>query len=248
MAENSFYHLFSLSYDAINGMKKKDLVDHIENLKGKVVVGNDIQGLFNQISKLSENVDRLVTANDKLNSELLIVRNVNENLQNRIINLEKQQSKSEQYNRRNNVEIPGISNEVSDQNLEETVIRISEDSGIDVNSLDIEGCHRLLLGRNATNTNKRVIVKFVNRKHSEAMLQHKKDIIKKSKVFVSHSLCPYYRYLWGKCKELQRKGRVNHVFCLGAVVTIRITENSPEIKVLQEKDLVVCQECPQESM
>ena len=74
MTENSFVNLFSLSYDPINGMKKKDLVDHIENWKGKVVVGNDIQGLFKQISKLSENVDRLVTANDKLNSELLIVR------------------------------------------------------------------------------------------------------------------------------------------------------------------------------
>ena len=47
------------------------------NLKGKVVVGNDIQSLYNQISKLSENVDRLVTANDELKSELLIVRNVN---------------------------------------------------------------------------------------------------------------------------------------------------------------------------
>ena len=124
MAENCLVNLFSLSYDAINGMKKKDLVDHIENLKGKVVVGNDIQGLFNQISKLSENVDRFVTANGKLNSELLIVRNVNQNLQNRITNLEKQQSKSEQYNRRNNIEITGISNEVSNKNLEETVIGI----------------------------------------------------------------------------------------------------------------------------
>ena len=79
---------------------------------------NDIQGLFDQISKLSENVDRLVTINEKSNSELLIVRNVNQNLQNRIINPEEQQSKSEQYNRRNNVEISGISNEISDQNLE----------------------------------------------------------------------------------------------------------------------------------
>ena len=212
MAENNFVNLFSLSYDAINGMNKKDLVDHIENLKGKVVVGNDIQGLFNQISKLSENVDRLVTANEKLNSELLIARNVNQNLQNRIINLEKQQSKSEQYNRRNNVEISGISNEVSDRNLEQTVIGICKDSGIEVNPLDIEGCHRLPLGRNATNTTKRVIVKFVNRKHSEAMLQRKKDINQKSKVFVSHSLCPCYRFLWGKCKDLQRKGRINQVF------------------------------------
>ena len=67
-------------------------------------------------------------------------------------------------------------------------------------NLDIEGCHRLPLGRNATNTTKCAIVKFVNRKHSEAMLQRKKDISKKSKMFVSHSLCSYYRFLWGKCK------------------------------------------------
>ena len=151
-------------------MKKTDLVAHIECLKGKVVVGNDIQGLFNQISKLSENVDGLVTANKKLNIELLIFRNVNQNLQNRIVNLEKQQSKSEEYNRRNNVKISGISNKFSDQNIEETVIGICKNSGIDVNPLDIEGCHRLPLGRNATNTTKRVIVKFVNRKYSEAML------------------------------------------------------------------------------
>ena len=248
MAENNFTNLFSLSYDAINGMKKKDLVDHIENLKGKVVVGNNIQGLFNEISKLSENVDCLVNANEKLNSELLIVRNLNPNPQNSIINLEKQQSKSEQCNRRNNVEISGISNEVSDQNLEQTLIGNRKDSGIEVNPLDIEGCHRLPLGRNATNTTKQVIVKFVNRKHSKAMLQHKKDINQKSKVFVSHLLCPYYGFLWGKCKELQRKGRINQVFCLGAVVTGRITENSPVIKILHEKDLLVCQEYSPESV
>ena len=205
MAESSFVNLFSLLYDAINGMKKKDLVDHIENLKGKIVVGNNIQGLFNQISKLSENVDRLVTANDKLNSELLIVRNVNQNLQNRIINLEKQRCKSEWYNRRNNVKISGISNEVSDQNLEETVIGICKDSGIDVNSLDIEVCHRLPFGKNATNTNKRVIVKFVNRKHSEAMLQRKKDIIKKSKMFASHWLRPYCQFFMGTVQRTTEK-------------------------------------------
>ena len=44
MAQSNLVNIFNLSYDTINGMKKKDLVDHIENLKGKVVVGNDIQG------------------------------------------------------------------------------------------------------------------------------------------------------------------------------------------------------------
>ena len=48
MAENDFINLFSLFYDAINVLKKKDLVDHSENLKSKVVVGNNIQGLYKQ--------------------------------------------------------------------------------------------------------------------------------------------------------------------------------------------------------
>ena len=50
MAKNNFVNLFSLSYDAIDGMKKNDVADHIENLKREVVVGNDIQGLYNKIS------------------------------------------------------------------------------------------------------------------------------------------------------------------------------------------------------
>ena len=122
-------------------------------------------------------------------------------LENRIVNLEKQLSKNEQHDRRNNVEISGISNQIPDHDLE-NIIKICKDSDINISRMDIEGFHRLPFGRNTTNTTKRAIVKFVNQKHSEAMLQRKKDINSKNKVFVTHSLCPYYRFLWGKCKDL----------------------------------------------
>ena len=145
------------------------------------------------------------------------------------------------------VEISGNSNQIPDQDLEENVVKICKDSDINISPMNIEGCHRLPLGRNSTNATKQVIAKFVNRKHSEAMLQRKKDINSKNKVFVTHSLCPYYRFLWGKCKDLQRKGRISQVFCLGAVVTIRVTENSPAIKILHERDLMVYQERPPDS-
>ena len=46
--------------------------------------------------------------------------------------------------------------------------------------MDTEGCHRLPLRRNSTNTTKRVIMKFVNQKHFEVMLQWKKDINSKN--------------------------------------------------------------------
>ena len=112
-----------------------------------------------------------------------------------------------------------------------------------INPTDIEGCHCLPLGRNSTTDNKHVIVKFVNRKDSELMLRSKKSISSKSKVHITNSLCPYCRYIWGKCKDLQRKGKLSQVFCLGAVVTIRVTENSPPLKILHKKDVMAIQEC-----
>ena len=78
-------------------MKKKYVVERIKILKGKLVVEKDIQHLHSQISKLSGNGDRFVTANEKLCSELLIFGNISNNY--------------------NNAEISGILNEISDEAL-----------------------------------------------------------------------------------------------------------------------------------
>ena len=107
-----------------------------------------------------------MATNEKIISELLIVKNVNSNLEKCITTLEELQAKAVQYSRRNNVEISRISNDVLDNDLEEKVIEICKDSDIVITSNDIEGCHRLSLGRNSINKNKRVIVMFVNTKQN----------------------------------------------------------------------------------
>ena len=204
MAGKYYVNLFDLTDDAINAIKKKDLVDFIEKMKGKVVADNQIQNLCNEIANLFDNVISLVSTNERLTSELSIVKKVNNVLENRIVNLEQKLSKNEQYGHHKNVEISEISNQIPDQDLEENVVKICKDSDMNISPMDIEGCDRLPLGRNSINTTKRVIVKFVNGKHSEAMLQRKKDN-SKNMVFVTHSLYPYYCFLWDKCKDLQRK-------------------------------------------
>ena len=79
------------------------------------------------------------------------------------------------------MEISGIPNDILDNDLEEKVIEICKDSNIVITSSDIESCHRLPLERNSTSENKRVIVKIVNKKHSELMLLLKKNVSSKSK-------------------------------------------------------------------
>ena len=133
------------------------------------------------------------------------MKNVNTKLEERIISLEKNQAKSEQYGRRNNIELSGIPNDIPENNLEKVVVDTYHDSGLEIEPKDIEGCHRLPVSRYSRDSNKRVIIRFVNRKHPEALLQNKKTISSKDfshlnvhgKVFVSVSLCPYYRYIWG---------------------------------------------------
>ena len=81
----------------------------------------------------------------------MVVSNTNTLLVTRVTELEKQQAKMEQYSRRNNVEMSGISDEVWDEYLEKN---------IDLNPDDIEACHRLTLGRVKTSNSKCVIVKL----------------------------------------------------------------------------------------
>ena len=129
--------------------------------------------------------------------------------------------------------------------MENTVINICKESGIDVDARDIEGCHQLPLSRNSRGHDKRVIVKFVNRKYAEALLRDKKRISGKNfgdlhvnnKVFVSASLCPYCRFIWGKCKDLQRQEKFHHVFCLGGIVCIKLSENRSPVKLHHISDI-----------
>ena len=58
-----------------------------------------------------------------------------------------------------------------------------------------------------------------------------------NKVFVSGSLCPYYRFIWSKCKDLQRQGKVHHVFCLGGIVCLKLSENGSPAKLHHIRDI-----------
>ena len=161
--------------------------------------------------------------------------------------LNKSQAKSKQYSQHNNIELSGIPNDIPEDNLEKVVIDICHDSDLEIEPKDIEGCHRLPASRYSRDSNKRVIVKFINRKHPEAMLRNKRSISNKDfshlnvhgKVFVSVSLCPYYRYIWGKsAKTCKKRGKISQVFRLGSTIAVKVTERSSARKIFHECDLL----------
>ena len=97
-----------MSYNDINSIRKKDLVEKIEKMKSNIIFDTHVKDLCNQIEKLTESLNHVTAVNERITSMLVIVNNVTVNLENRIIHLEKLQAKAEQYNRKNNTEISRI--------------------------------------------------------------------------------------------------------------------------------------------
>ena len=78
MGESSA-NILNLSESMLNSLKK------ILDLKGKVIVDTDLHKLSDQIHKLTETIDQISLVNRKLTSELVIIKNVNSRLEERII-------------------------------------------------------------------------------------------------------------------------------------------------------------------
>ena len=135
MGDNT--NLFTLSESAINAIKKPELVQKIIALKGKVIVDSGKSNLCNQISKLNDRISMLHSTNEKIKSDLSIVKNVMVKLEERIISLEKIQAKSEQYSWCNNIELSGILNDIPENHFEKVVIDICHDSNVEIEPKDI---------------------------------------------------------------------------------------------------------------
>ena len=72
---------------------KKDLVEQIGKTNGKAVVDNHARNLCHQVEKQTETLDQVISAREKIGSELIIVKNVSTNLENHIVALQKLQTK-----------------------------------------------------------------------------------------------------------------------------------------------------------
>ena len=88
---------------------------------------------------------------------------------------------------------------------------------VEINNFDIEACHRLN-DRKEKEGPKRTIVRFVNRKICDLLHSRKKNLndkhnksvkqklrnigLNQGKVYINNNLCPYNKFLWGKCKQL----------------------------------------------
>ena len=136
---------------------------------------------------------------------------------------------NEQYSRRECLEISGIPAIVADRDLESKVSKILEEINVSVDSNLVEVCQRLP----SKGLSKKVIVKLNRRKDIHRILSNKNKLTNlkpesvhlpgETKVFISESLCLYYKKLWSKWKSLRSAGHISAFWVRNRLLRVKLS-------------------------
>ena len=143
-----------------------------------------------------------------------------------------------QCSSRNNVEVSGILQSVSDNQLEEKVLEILKAIDVSITTNEIEACDRL------EKRKKNVIIWVIKRKHCLKALQNKKKLksidknitgIPNANLFISENLTPANSNstLALNCRKLKRDGEIEKCYTIHGIV--HIVENNKLMKLYHSK-------------
>ena len=120
-----------------------DMERKFENTNNRLQELND-HLKTNIMDQMNESVISIKdTITDALKEDNAQLRNKVELLEKKLTEAEISQNNFEQYTRRNNIEIQGISSQIPDEKLEEKVIEVFSAMNIAITKNDVEDCHRL---------------------------------------------------------------------------------------------------------
>ena len=215
----------------LNNYTKKQLIDMFL----------EKESMSKSISDLTSESQKLTGVVTRLESEVSILRRVNDELQKQLISTERQCWANAQYSRRECIEVAGIPSSVSDDNLENKVLKIFDKLGVPINPNNIEACHRI------KKDSDRTIVKFNKRKDCQQVMRVKKDLKNMTftdidlpvgtTLYLNESLCSYYRWLWSNCKKLRNVNIMHSFFTVNRTVKVKVSKGDKPRTITHLEDL-----------
>ena len=233
----------SLTYTQLDKLSKNDIITYTLEVQGKyndnINLSEKLDNAIKDIGILQKTVEELVSRNTQLESSLAVTSNVNDQLLKRIIDLERQTNANSQYSRRECLEISGIPSSVGHDQLEGKVCEILKSIDVEVPPNKIEACHRL--------KNNQTIIKFSSRKDCKKVLENRSKLKVSDKttlgfdqdhrIFINESLCPEYRFLFWKCRELFKRSKVFSYWTFNGVIKIRLSDGGKIYAITHVTDL-----------
>ena len=120
--------------ETLRALNKNQIIDLF--LKIQEQANTIIASLTAEIKRLNENFQ-------KLESDVSVVKNVNNILSKQMPSIERQCWKNAQYSRREYVELVGLPSSIEEKDLEPTVWKVLQHIGIGITRECIEACLRL---------------------------------------------------------------------------------------------------------
>ena len=212
----------------------RNLIDEFENPTTSNL--NFLCSRLNIIEKNQESQDeemlKLKAENEHLKKQ---IKNINKDLdehEESLISLEKSTSQIDQYIRRENVEITGISSTVPQENLEGKVIEIFNsivEEGNEISKNDIVACHRLKKDKNEASP--KVIVRFLNRKKVSHIHRVKKKLANNwrdhgpNQIYVNDNLCPANQNIMDIARGLKKNNHISSCWSQNGMINLKFNEN-----------------------
>ena len=119
--------------------EKGDFQEALANLEQNIT--NSINSVKTELKEKNNNLKDVIIK--RLLNENVILRGRCSKFEQKLVEFKYSTSNLEQYGRRNNIIISGISDSVDVNQLEESVTEILTDINVNVASNDIEACHRI---------------------------------------------------------------------------------------------------------
>ena len=158
-----------------------------------------------------------------------------------LFRLEKEIIVTNQYNRRQNLIIDGIPEDIPQHQLEQVCLDIIHEIGfLPVGSYEVVGCHRLRKNKGDTSTP--TIIRFVNRKVTEFCLRNRWRLRKLNanwnwELSFREDLCEANQIVLNECENLKKDGKIFNVFTYNGFVKIVRSANARPIKIAHISEL-----------
>ena len=189
----------------------------------------------------SGRVVNLQITNIQLKKELLKLRLNNDDLQDSVYDLEKQNHKNNQYSRRENIELANIPESITQKKLELKMVEIINEMGIVISSYHIVAVHRI--GKKLNNKPRNVIIRFINRKNVYRILSNSRKLSAAAKkcgcenVYAYENLCPGYRNIFNQCYKLKKENVLKDVWTKNGCVNITFPDDEYEIAIAHFEEI-----------
>ena len=228
----------ALTESMFNKLNKNEMWKVYEE---SITVKNDIKDIKTDTTKLLEAMGKLEARVEVLEGELAVSKNCNSLLKNEVSRLDRLRLRDNQYGRLENLEISGIPKvEGEETYLEEKVMAVAREAGVNLAPDDISACHRL---KNADFT----IVRFVNRKHADKLWANSSNLKGKDmsdflgvghpKVYINPNLTPEFRSMRWKARKFKEAGMVEFYGANRQGAYVQKSKGGKKISVELEEDL-----------